>query len=75
MVFFNFVIDNSAMLAENLRMRFNERTIATQHRVKDLMDLSGRETWNCDQEPNEYRYKGIKIVKLNKIRNLNTKFI
>lgn len=56
---FDFVIDNSAMLAENLRMRFNERTIATQQRVKDLMDQSGRETWNCDQEPNEYRYKGI----------------
>lgn len=47
------------MLAENLRMRFNERTIATQVRVKDLMDQSGRESWNCDPEPNEYRLKGI----------------
>lgn len=53
-----FSLDNSAMLAENLRMRFNERTIATQQRVRDLMDQSGRETWNCDQEPNEYRHKG-----------------
>lgn len=54
------------MLAENLRMRFNERTIATQQRVKDLMDQSGRETWNCDQEPNEYRYKGWLFVNLKK---------
>lgn len=46
------------MLAENLRMRFNERTILTQQRVRDLMEQSKRETWNCDQEPNEYRYKG-----------------
>ncbi|XP_037049797.1 uncharacterized protein LOC119084060 isoform X1 [Bradysia coprophila] len=51
--------NNSVMLAENLRMRFNERTILTQQRVIDLMDQSGRETWNCDQEPNEYRYKGV----------------
>lgn len=46
------------MLAENLRMRFNERTIVTQQRVIDLMDQSKRYTWNCDQEPNEYRFKG-----------------
>lgn len=56
---FSFHSDNSAMLAENLRMRFTERTIATQERVRDLMEQSGRETWNCDQEPNEYRFKGI----------------
>lgn len=58
------------MLAENLRMRFNERTIATQLRVKDLMILSGRETWNCDEEPNEYRSKGIiQTMKLRKNKN------
>lgn len=46
------------MLSQNLRMRFNERTIATQTRVKDLMNQSGRKTWNCDPKTNEYRLKG-----------------
>lgn len=47
------------MLAENLRMRFTERTIATQERVTHLMEISGRDTWNCDPEPSEYRHKGM----------------
>ncbi|KAJ6642110.1 hypothetical protein Bhyg_07056 [Pseudolycoriella hygida] len=51
--------NNSVMLAENLRMRFSERTMEIQQRVKDLMEQSGRETWNCDTEPNEYQYKGV----------------
>ncbi|KAJ6637237.1 hypothetical protein Bhyg_09967 [Pseudolycoriella hygida] len=51
--------NNSAIFAQNLRMLFNERTIQTQERVRSLMEQSGRETWNCDLEPNEYGRKGV----------------